>query len=253
MAPSYRLPLLGLLWLGVPFLLGQRRSYARDGRRVMEANPYPRRIEGVEGIPRQGSFVLVMNHYNRRGLRPQICSMIISAVLAEVRAGEPEISWVFAEELEEFIYAPVPMPRWVMRWMFRRLARMYGLVAMPRQWRSAMARAATLRRIMGVLKGRAVGLTPEAGGPGILIEPPPGTGLFLLFLSEGGSPLVPVGVYEEEGELVIRFGEAFRLTEGGEGSAREQDERAKEAVMTAIGRLLPERYQGVYRERIGGG
>lgn len=248
--PDYRLPLLGLLRFSLPFFLQRRRSFSQDGRIIMAANPYPRRIEGLENVPQAGPFILVMNHYNRPGLRPQICAFILSAVIADQRQGGPEIAWVFAQELEQFIYAPLLVPRRLMRWLFRRLANIYDLVAMPRQWRTPMERAAALRRLLKTLETRPIGLTPEAAGPGILQEPPPGTGLLLLRLARPGYPLLPVGIYEEEdGRLVIRFGPTFHL-DVPPAPEEERDRRASDVVMMAIGRLLPRHYQGVYREKI---
>ncbi len=251
--PDYRLPFLGLLRFAPSFFLARPRSFAGDGRTVNAANPHPLRVEGLANVPRQGPFVLVMNHYNRRGLRPQICAFIISAKVAGVRPAEPELSWVFAEELERFLYAPLPVPRWLMRWMFRRAARVYGLVALPRQWRSPLARAAALRRLARKLKTAPVGMTPEGGGPGVLRAPPAGSGLLLLSLSRRGAPLLPVGVYEDDGgALTIRFGPAFHLSPQPAGSGEAEDRLAIEAVMTAIARLLPEKWQGEYREAVAG-
>jgi len=249
--PDYRLPLLGLLRFSLPFLLRRRRSFARDGQTVMAANAHPQRIEGRENVPRSGSFILVMNHYNRPGLRPQICGFIISTTIAQLRQEEPEIAWVFAGELERFIYAPLPVPGWLMRWMFRRLAEMYGLVAMPRHWRRPIERAVALRRLLKILETRPIGLTPEAAGPGVLQKPPPGTGLLLSRLAKPGYPLLPVGIYEEDdGTLVIRFGPPFHLEEVEGAAEEERDRRSSDVVMAAIGRLLPPRWQGVYREKI---
>lgn len=248
--PDYRLPVLGLLRFSLPFLLARRRSFSRDGLRVMAANPYPRHFEGLENVPREGPFILVMNHYNRPGLRPQIVAFLISAAVAQLRPGQPEIRWVFAGELERFIYAPIPMPRWLMRWLFRRLALVYGLHTMPREWRSPLERAAAVRRILEAAHTAPVGLTPEAGGPGILREPPPGTGLFLSALARTGHPFLPVAAFEEaDGTLVIRFGPPFHLDLPREGSKATQDRRAIERVMTAIARLLPERFRGAYGEQ----
>ncbi len=67
--PGYEFPRLSLLLFGLDLLLGRRPSFARDPRRVMEANPYPRRVEGLNNVPPEGSFILLMNHYNRPGLR----------------------------------------------------------------------------------------------------------------------------------------------------------------------------------------
>lgn len=246
---GYRLPLRSLPSLALSLLLARRRSFARDGFTIMAAHPYPRRVEGLQHVPRREPFILVMNHYNRPGLRPQICALLISALVSRVRERGPEIAWVFAGELEQFIYAPLPVPRWLMRWLFRRLARMYGLHTMPRAWRPRMERAAAVRRILRTARRAPVGLTPEGGGPGILQEPPAGTGLFLLALARTGHPFLPVGAFEEgDGTLVIRFGETFRLELPRGLPRQERDRQASARVMTAIARLLPESYRGAYRE-----
>ncbi|MGB6895420.1 MAG: hypothetical protein WBF37_05720, partial [Dehalococcoidia bacterium] len=88
-------------------------------------------------------------------------------------------------------------------------------------------------------------------GKGTLIEAMPGSGLALLALSRGRLPIVPVGLWEDDATLTVRFGEPFTL-EAGATSREEQDRQARERVMVAIGRLLPERYWGFYAPAIGG-
>jgi hypothetical protein len=95
-----------------------------------------------------------------------------------------------------------------------------------------------------------VGITPEARGSGRLVEPPRGSGLFLLALARRGVPFLPVAVWEEGTTLVFRFGPPFRLSVP-EGQSREEADRlARERVMTAIGLLLPPDWWGEYAEAI---
>ena len=248
--PRYEFPRLPLARFVLSVALAQRRSFAKDSQRVLDANPNPRRVEGLDNVPAKGPFVLAMNHYNREGLRPYHCAMMISAALAERRPGQPEIRWAFASELYGKHLGPVPIPVPLIRWVFRRFARIYNLVVMPRRDELVVGRAAALRRLAKALADAPVGLTPEAAGSGKLMEPPKGTGLFFALLARCGYPVLPVAVWEDDRTLVVRFGEAFRLALA-EGLPRnEQDRLAREQVMTAIGRLLPRTYWGAYEASI---
>jgi len=216
----------------------------------MAANHYRRQAQGLENVPSEGPFVLVTNHYARRGLRTYHCAMFITTVIAERRPLSPAIRWVITSEWYGYRIGPIPIPVWLIRWVFRRVGKVYGLLVMPRQASRAVGRAAVLRRIARVAQRETIGVTPEAGGSGILREPLEGSGLFLQALSERGLPLVPTGVWEEDGTLMVRFGEPFALSVAREGSRQEQDRRAREQVMVAVGRLLPPAYWGHYREAI---
>jgi hypothetical protein len=176
--------------------------------------------------------------------------MFITTVIAERRPLSPAIRWVITSEWYGYRIGPIPIPVWLIRWVFRRVGKVYGLLVMPRQASRAVGRAAVLRRIARVAQREAIGVTPEAGGSGILREPLEGSGLFLQALSERGLPLVPTGVWEEDDTLMVRFGEPLAPSVAKKGSRQEQDRRAREQVMVAVGRLLPPAYWGYYREAI---
>jgi 1-acyl-sn-glycerol-3-phosphate acyltransferase len=216
----------------------------------MAANHYRRQAQGLENVPSEGPFVLVTNHYARRGLRTYHCAMFITTVIAERRPLSPAIRWVITSEWYGYRIGPIPIPVWLIRWTFRQVGKVYGLLVMPRQASRAVGRAAVLRRIARIAQRESIGVTPEAGGSGILREPLEGSGLFLQALSERGLPLVPTGVWEEDDTLMVRFGEPLALSVAKEGSRQEQDRRAREQVMVAVGRLLPQAYWGHYREAI---
>ncbi len=248
--PNYEFPRLPLFGFALDSLLARRRSLLKDSRTVMAANPYPRQVRGLENVPPEGPFILVTNHYARRGLQTYHYAMFITTVIAKRRPHAPNIRWVITSEWHGYRLGIVPIPVWLIRWVFRRVANLYGLVVMPRQASLAVGRAAVLRHIARIAQREPVGLMPEAGGSGILREPLEGSGLFLRALSERGLPVVPAGVWEEGGTLVVRFGEPFALSAGKKGSRQEQDRRAREQVMVAVGRLLPSAYWGYYEEAI---
>ncbi|MCJ7510128.1 MAG: hypothetical protein MUP14_04470 [Dehalococcoidia bacterium] len=248
--PSYEFPRLPLARFGLDLLLRRRRSLLKDSQTVMAANPYRRQARGLENVPSEGPFVLVANHYDRPGLHVYHCGMFIATVIAERRSLSPGIRWVITSEWYGHRIGPIPIPTGLTRWVFRRISKAYGLVVMPRRASLAVGRAAVLRRIARIAQRVPIGLMPEAGGSGILREALEGSGLFLGALSERGLPLLPIGVWEEDGTLIVRFGEPFALSVAKEGSRQEQDRQAREQVMVAVGRLLPPAYWGYYGKAI---
>ncbi|HXG35613.1 MAG TPA: hypothetical protein VNL15_01445, partial [Dehalococcoidia bacterium] len=94
-----------------------------------------------------------------------------------------------------------------------------------------------------------IALFPEAIGHGKLIRPPAAVGAFLLLLSEHGLPMLPVGIYEDDGVLSARFGEPFFVDVRGIGKEK-RAEAARDQVMVAIGRLLPPHLWGAYSAEV---
>jgi hypothetical protein len=248
--PNYEFPHLPLLRFGVDLLLGRERSFLKDSQTVMAANPYRREVRGLENVPSEGPFVLIANHYHRDGLDTYHHGMFITTVIAERRPLSPDIRWVITSEWYGHRIGPIPIPAWFIRSVFKRVAKVHGLVVMPRRASLAVGRAAALRRIARIAQREPIGIMPEAGGSGILTEPPEGSGLFLQGLSERGVPLLPTGVWEEDDTLIVRFGEPFALSLAEDGSRQERDRLAREHVMVAVGRLLPPAYWGYYAEAI---
>jgi len=253
--PMYRIPLTHLVAFGTRLLLGRRRSFTRDAESIMRANlRYPRRVEGLGNAATDRTCIVVMNHYSRAGLRPYHCAMAVTAAMASVRAGKPEMRWVFTSEYLGLHIGPVPIPLWLIRWTFRRVALVYDFIVLARREELVMGRAAALRRITKLLALAPIGLTPEGLlASGVLVRPPAGSGAFLASIAGRAAPLQPVGVWEEDdGTLVIRFGEPFLLELPAGLPRAERDRAASDRVMVAIGRLLPPAYRGVYADAIAG-
>ena len=92
------------------------------------------------------------------------------------------------------------------------------------------------------------GIYPEEDESTALQEARPGSGGFVALLSDGHIPVLPVGIYEEAGSLVARFGPTFTLSNkrphGIDRDAFESQQRA--TMMGHIARLLPSFMWGVY-------
>lgn len=247
----YRWPLRHMLpWL-VDIVLGRRRSFAADSRLVVWRYNRPPVIDGVEHIPRSGPVIIVGNHLDRPEVIMAFAGMAASVAIADARPDRPEVHWTITAERRQRV-GPVRIPRAIVRWLFERIARMYDFALMEPGAPFVMQRAAAMRELEeAIQRGDAVGLMPEAGGDGVLRHPRPGSGLFLARLSTGRVPILPLALFIDGGRLIVRFGPTFTLEPPAEpGDERARDRMLGERVMTAIGRLLPPAWQGVYREAI---
>jgi 1-acyl-sn-glycerol-3-phosphate acyltransferase len=209
-------------------------------------------VLNADHIPREGPFVLVANHYERPGLKVFWGGMLVSHAVFQRRTAGRSLRWLMTSEWYDFRLGPIPVPTSVLRWLFRRISRVYGLVIVPRAAERGVGRAAAMRTILDVVRGQgeAIGLFPEAFGTGRLIHPAPGVGQFLLLLSKRGIPILPAGIFEEEGRLTAAFGPPFAIEMPSDVEKAESERRAGEQVMVSIGRLLPSELWGVYAEAI---
>jgi 1-acyl-sn-glycerol-3-phosphate acyltransferase len=164
-------------------------------------------VLGAEHLPEDPRFALIANHYQRRGLwilHP--AAVLTQAVRARYGPGNPPVRWL----------ATANWPRWkIGPWSFRSP----GDVILPRVAHALWCYpvsffgadpAYTARSLRALLRDvrtatRPIGLFPEgvAGTAGRLAPPLPGVDRLLRQLN---LPLVPAGISESDGRLVIRIG-----------------------------------------------
>jgi hypothetical protein len=247
-AESYPLRFSLMLRFVWATLWGRRRDLPADVAAALAAvRPRPQ-VRDDHNIPTEGPFALVLNHYDRPGLKVFWAGCLASHAVAERRSCHKAVRWLMTSEWYNARVGPIPVPVLMWRLLFRRLGRVYGLVIVPRAAERGVGRAAAMRTILNIVRGsdEPIGLFPEAVGAGRLIQPPPGLGSFLLLLSSHGLPILPAGAFEEDGRLTVAFGPPFRIDVARSAPRADKERLASQQVMVAIGRLLPEELWGVY-------
>lgn len=257
--PRYRYPPALVAQVGWSLLCGRWRPFAPDATRLCQTLRPPARVEGREHIPLSGSLVAVFNHYHSPTL-PAWWGPI--AITAAVHARRPTDTngcrwvmtnaWTYPDPLRQRLLTPLT------RWAFGRLARLYGFFAMPPmppRPQEVEPRARVVRQVLAAARQPQpplIGLSPEGhdSPDASLLVPPPGVGRFLLHLAGSGLPLLPVGVFESEGQLIVRFGPPFNLRPPPGLTPQGRDGWASRQVMLAIGRELPPQLWGAYRDSL---
>ncbi|MGB8648760.1 MAG: hypothetical protein WCF84_26215 [Anaerolineae bacterium] len=220
----------------------------------------PARVQGTEWIPPDSPFVVLINHYENPQVAAWWAPALVTRIVAERRKSEPrEVHWVMASAWSypggfgRYVKQPLT------KLLFQRIAQVLGLVLVPPVLEGDPNRGqgvTGVRQALSLTRGptpRLIGIAPEghAGPGGQLKAPPPGAGLFLLLLTHDTIPCLPVGWYQDEQNgITIRFGAPFQLQAPRSKDREARDHAAAAQAMVEIGKLLPERLGGVYRDQI---
>ncbi len=257
MYPKYSYPLNVIVGLIRDAIFLRPRVFRDDARAAVSRLDPPLRVFGEENIPQDGPCVITVNHYFRPGgsmapwrhFAAQWLAIAISSVVPK------NVHWIMTGELTfpGDWYAPIGMP--ISRFILNRGARVYGFTTMPPmppRPRDVEARAASVRAVLDFVmraENPITGLAPEGGDQpgGVLTMPASGVGRFALLLAAQRLKFVPAGIYEADGELCLKFGEAYELSAPDNLSADEKDKRAAQIIMKNIAPLLPSNLRGEFR------
>ncbi len=242
-------PLLSLATLrsGLAVLAGRSCSLRVDALHMVPALRPPLHVHGVSPAIDRPRLLIAVNHYHRPGFNAWWIPLTICAQFPiEIHWGMTAAGR-YPDKLRSATVTPLT------QWLFRRLAKSYGLTAMPpmpSQSGQEALRARAVRHILAQAKagGRTViGLAPEgADNPaGSLRRPPRGIGRFVALLANEGLQLQPAGLYEAEGYLNLCFGEPMVIPQI-EGPAIQRDRETADFVMRAIALCLPGWLRGDY-------
>jgi 1-acyl-sn-glycerol-3-phosphate acyltransferase len=191
-----------------------------------------RDIQGTENLPRTGPMILTVNHLNNAD----------PPILGE--ATPRQVAWLTKAEWFKNPF---------IGWMFRAA----GMIPVRREEADLHA----MREALDALKqGRALGMFPEGhrSRTGALIQGQPGTAMIAL---RTGAPVVPCAIWGTENVKLprdmflrktfahVHYGKPYTLARPAK-ITREEIEKATDTIMKAIAALLPEKYWGVYTEKM---
>jgi hypothetical protein len=247
--PRYSYPPSVVLGLAASVFFGGRRSFRGDGQACIGRLQPRLRLLGQENIPAAGPCLITFNHYYRPGFDAWWMALALAAIVPV------EIHFVMTGELTYPGKWYAPLGQAGSRWLLWRFAKIYGFTVMPPmppRPRDVERRARAVRRTLAYARQNPdaiLGLAPEGGDQpgGQVSRPAPGAGRFLLLLAGQGFRIVPVGAYEEAGELCLRFGPGYRLSTPDSLSADEKDRAAAGQVMGQIAALVPTRLRGEFK------
>lgn len=256
--PRYRYS-LRLLPPVIRVLFGVRSSLSHDAACLLEHyHPAPR-VLNAHNIPADSPFLVVINHYDRPGLGAWWGIAPILTTIAARRTREPrEVHFLMAREWHfDGIICRIKQP--LTRWLFGRFAKTYNCIGLPPalDWDKYRGQGAMAIRHALALTRRnppeLLGVSPEGNtGKDLgLCQPPHGAGLMLLLLTRDTIPLLPVGIFEDDEQIInVNFGKPFHIAVSRRLSKEQRDCEAARQVMIEIGKLLPERMWGIYRHDI---
>ena len=215
-ALRYPVPWDLILGLGPHIRRGTRTSVDQFSAAIAgRIQPEPLFID-LDQLPDNPCFVLVANHYQRKGLWIlHTAAVITQAIRRRYGPGDPPVRWMVTAT-----WPPLKMGPWRFPspgdWLLPRVA--HTLACYPVSYAGARP-AYTARSLRAILRdvplmNRPLGIFPEGVGgvAGNLNPPLPGMGRLLARLAAAGLPLLPAGISEEE-RFVIRFGRVISTEE----------------------------------------
>jgi hypothetical protein len=250
--PHYPFPTGVLLQLAADALRNKSRSFQKDAHLLAGRLHPPMIVTGEQYIPQNGPCLLTVNHYSRPGFNSWWLALAISALLPVNVHWIITSAWTFPGRW----YRPLLKPS--TEWAFRRLALAYGFSSMPPMPPDAnesQARAASIRHVINFIRHTpqpVVGLAPEGREftGGVLGDPPPGTGRFMLQMARQGLEIAPIAIYEMGGVLCVRFGVHYSLVSENAALTENTDTALSQVVMEHIACLLPPSLRGDFGSTI---
>lgn len=235
--------------LSLAALLQRPRSFADDARTLVKSLRPPLRLMGRVNVPAEGPCLLTVNHYHRPGFRAWWIPLAIGSVVPAEIHWVMTAAWTFRARPALKPFTPLT------RWLFWRVARVYGFTNMPPMPPSPSEtadRARAVRRVLSLARNTPrplIGLAPEGGdsADGRLALPASGVGRFAIQLARMGLGIVPIGAFESGGEFCLHFGPRYCLNLPGGPSSDELDLRARGILMRHIAAQLPSHLRGEFQ------
>ena len=178
-------------------------------------NPPPQ-VSGSEELPESARFVLVANHFQRKGmwiLHP--AAAVTQAIRQHYGPGDPPVRWMVTANWPRVRVGPFSFAS-PGDLLLPRVA--HALACYPVSF-AGSNQGFTARSIRRILREtpraeRPLGIFPEgvAGAAGQLTQPLPGVDRLIRHLAKAGLPVQPAAISETD-RLVVRFGRTISTAE----------------------------------------
>lgn len=206
---SYPVPWKIVFGLSPHIWNGTQESVDAFSAGVVAQMQPPPEIQGWEHLPADPRFVLVANHYQRKGLWIlHSASVLTQAIRRHYGPGDPPVRWIVTAN-----WPPIRIGGWKVASpgdvLLPRVAHALHCYPVSFAGQNPAFTALSIKRIIREARTltRPIGLFPEgvAGTAGTLHPPLPGVDRLLALLGRTGMPAVPAAI-SEQGRFVIRFG-----------------------------------------------
>ncbi len=167
-------------------------------------------IEGLENLPEFPKFVMVANHYQRKGLWIMHAASVITQIVRKrYGPGDPPVRWIVTAN-----WPPLRIGRWRIAspgdWLLPRVANALSCYPVSFAKSNPGFTARSIRRLLREAPRLTcpIGIFPEgvSGTADHLAEPLPGAGRLIGQLAKHGLPVQPFGITERGDRFVIRIG-----------------------------------------------
>lgn len=184
-------------------------------------NPAPL-VTGFEELPTSARFVLVANHFQRKGMWILHPAAVLTQAIRQhygpgdlYSAGDPPVRWMVTANWPRLRIGPWSFPS-PGDWLLPRVADALACYPVSFAGSNQGFTARSLRRILreAPRASRPLGIFPEgvAGSAGGLTRPLPGINRLIAHLAKSGLPVQPAAILETD-RLIIRFGQTVSVHE----------------------------------------
>jgi len=237
--PSYLFPKKLVIEIILSLFKNEKRRITSDSVRAISGVLPPIQVIDVKNIPNEGPGLVTLNHYSRPGFSIVWAALGISAQLPEKHL------WLMTNAWTNRTRGVDQLRTGITRVLFKRLADIYGFITtppMPPDPDELAERALSIRKLMRFIHENPqtiLCIAPE--GQDFEYDkfgkPHEGTGKFIFQIQKRLKQIIPVGVWEENGRLFLKFGEPYTLDEG--LKYEDCDKEISNLVMEKIACLLP--------------
>jgi len=244
--PEYHFPLSLLFSVSLSMILRRKRDFLNDAQRITRRIFPPPIILNTDQLSKANTCLVTMNHYSRPGF------LVIWAAAALSTALPRSPIWLMTSAWTKRGRGWDRLRTKLTKVLFLRIAEIYGFVTMPPMppvQEETTERALSIRKLIEMLHSYPNAILCMAPEGRDFLEsklgiPYAGTGKLIVWLVKNLKRIQPVGVYEDNGTLIINFGNAYFLDQ--DKNPQLDDEMVIDIVMRKIGSLLPERLRGAY-------